>query len=80
MGAATPMLTAGEGDWSIYRFEVDESALHIGVDQLHAESVADIHAFKSMLQPSFNGRIDYADPRSFVRRTGDNGIELLTDP
>jgi hypothetical protein len=42
--------------------------------------VADLHAFKTALQPSFNGRIQNTDPRVFVGGAGDDGIELLPDP
>src|SRR4249920_560560 len=37
--------------------KVDISALHIGADQLYAECAADVHAFKTADQPSFNGRM-----------------------
>ena len=56
------------------------SAFHIRADQLHAEPVADLQAFKTALQPSFNGRLEKADPGAFVRCAGDEGIELLSDP
>ena len=62
-----------------HSLKVDISLLHIRADQLHPEPVADVHAFKTALQSSFNGRMQKTDPRTFVRCTGDDGIELLTD-
>src|SRR5665647_75113 len=63
-----------------HSLKVDISALHIRADQLHAEPVADVQAFKTVLQSSFNGRMQKTDPRAFVRCAGDDGIELLPDP
>ena len=60
--------------------KVNKAALHIRVDQLHAEPVADVHALKTTHQSSFNGRMQKTDPRAFHRCAGDNGIELLSDP
>ena len=45
-----------------HSLKVDISALHIRADQLHAEPLADIHAFKTARQSSFNGRIYKTDP------------------
>jgi hypothetical protein len=36
---------------------VDMSALHIRADGLHAEPVAELHAFQTGLESSFNARI-----------------------
>jgi len=60
--------------------KVDKPVLHIRMDQLHAELVADVHAFKTALQFSFNGGVEYADPRPMIRGTGDDGIESIPDP
>jgi hypothetical protein len=48
------------------------------VDQLYAEPVTNVHAFKTPHQPSFNERMQKADPRAFVGCAGDNGIEPLS--
>ena len=58
--------------------KVNIAALHIRVDQLHAELVADVHALKTARQSSFNGRMQKTDPRAFRRCAGDNGVELLS--
>jgi hypothetical protein len=60
--------------------KVDISALHIRANQLHAEPMANVQAFKTALQSSFNRRLQKTDPRAFVRCAGDDGIELLPDP
>ncbi len=64
----------------IRALKVDKPALHIRADQLHAKPVADVHAFKTVLQFSFDWRIQNADPRPMIGGTGDDGIELLPDP
>jgi len=46
------------------RREIDIPALHIRADQLHAEPVADVQAFKTAHQPSFNGRMQQTHPCS----------------
>ena len=63
-----------------HSLKIDISAFHIRADQLHAEPSADVHAFKTALQSSFNGRMQKADPRAFLRRAGDDGVELLPNP
>ena len=63
-----------------HSLEVDIAAFYIGAEQFHAELVADVHAFKTDLQSSFDGRIEQTDPRSLVGCAGDDGIELFPDP
>ena len=60
--------------------KVDIATLHIRADQLHAEPLADVHAFITAHQSSFDGRMQKTDPCAFVRSAGDNGIESLPDP
>jgi hypothetical protein len=60
--------------------KVNKAALHIRVDELHAEPLPDVHAFKATHQPSFNGRMKKTDPRALRRCAGDNGIEPLSHP
>ena len=44
--------------------EVDETALDIGVDQFHADSIPHIQPLKAALHPAFRRRLEDADPRS----------------
>lgn len=63
-----------------YPLEVDKPSLHISADQLHPDPAADVHAFKTLFQLSFDGRIQDADPCPCIRGAGDECIELLPDP
>ena len=58
-----------------HSLEVDISALDIRADQLHAEPVTYVQAFNPAFQSSFHGRLQQTDPRAFVSRAGDDGIE-----
>ena len=49
------------------------------MDQLHAEPVADVQAFKTAHQSSFNRQMQKTNPRPFVRCAGDDGIEPFAD-
>ena len=60
--------------------EVDIPTFDIRMDQLNTNPVANVKAFHTALQFSFDGRQQQTDPRPFLRRTGDDGIELLSDP
>ena len=64
----------------VHTFKVDISALDVRANQLHTELPADIRAFKTARQSSFNGRMKDADPCALFGRAGDDGIELLADP
>ena len=68
------------GPFLSHALKVDISALDICPDQLDAEPVANVHAFKTAHQFSLDGRSENTDPGAFVRGTGDNGIEALADP
>jgi len=59
--------------------KIDISALYICKNQLHAEPVTDVHTFKAAYKPSFNGRMQKTYPRAFIRCTGDDGIEFLSN-
>lgn len=46
--------------------EVDEAALRVGMDQFHPNLVADIEAGSALLDASFDGRIEDANPCPFA--------------
>ncbi len=47
-----------------YPRQVDISTFRIRADQLHAEFLADVHAFKTAFQSAFNGRMPYLGKRT----------------
>ena len=61
------------------RFEIDITALGIGVDELDGDSVADVEAFATANQHAFDVRIERADEGALFRRACDNGLISLAD-
>jgi hypothetical protein len=62
-----------------YLREVDVSAFDVRANQPYTDLMADVHAFKTALQSSFDGWMQYANPCSFRCGAGDNGVELIAD-
>src|ERR1035441_9207226 len=60
--------------------EVDETALDVGADQLHADVVAHVETLEPALQPPFDRRLEDPYPRSLRRGAGDEAVELLSIP
>ena len=64
---------------STHACEIDEAALHVRVQELHANRVADVESLEALHQASFGERLRDAHPRALVGGPGDHGIELLAD-
>ncbi len=64
---------------SLNPLEVDESPLHVCVDQLYTNPVAYVEPFGAMRQFPFDGRMQKTDPRALGARTRHDGIEPAPD-
>ena len=64
---------------SLNSLEVDESPLHVRVDQLYANPVAYVDTFEAMDQFPFDRRMKKTDPRAFGARTRDDAVEPVPD-
>jgi hypothetical protein len=56
--------------------EVDETALDIGVEELHAQAIADVEPLLTLLDPTFDRRIEDARPGPLWSHAGQQTIEL----
>ena len=65
---------------SFHPLEIDEPAFHVDRRQLHAYFRADVHAFESPNDPSFDGKCEKSGPRALGRRARDERIELFAQP
>src|ERR1035437_7797325 len=61
------------GQLSVAR-EVDETALDVGANQLHADVVAHVETLETALQPPFDRRLEDPHPCSLRRGAGDKAI------
>jgi hypothetical protein len=59
--------------------EVDKSALHIGVHQLHANPLTHVDPLETLRQFPLNWRMKQADPGALGGGAGDEGLEAFPD-
>ena len=64
---------------SVNLFKINKPPVHIRVNELYANPVANVNTLKAMHQSSFNGKIKEANPGAFGGGTGDDGIEAVPD-
>src|SRR6266849_8668621 len=59
--------------------EVDEAAVDVDAYEFHVRALADIQPFLTVNDLAFDWRLENAHPGAFLRCTGDDGVEALTD-
>ena len=60
--------------------EVDESALDMGADEVHGDSITDIEILEAAHECSFHGQPEHAHPCAFVGWTRHDGVKPFSDP
>jgi hypothetical protein len=61
-------------------FEIDKASLHIDRHKLNVNAISYIKAFETLHQLTLDRKIDQPHSGAFFGCSGDEGIELLTDP
>jgi hypothetical protein len=59
--------------------EIYETALDIGVDKFDANMISHFESLKTERKSAFSWRLKEPNPSAFVRRAGDDGVELLSN-
>src|SRR5206468_605142 len=78
LAASTPVYRAGVGFSARYPGEVDEAALNVGVNELHAYPIADIKTLEAAHDFPLRRWPEDADPRTLLGRARHNCIERLS--
>jgi len=73
MGAGGPLRC------QLYLLKIDEPAIDVDAGESDAQAIADIESWTRPHQFPLDRRARHAHERAFVRRAGDDGVELIAD-